>query len=159
MSPQSLAVPSAPPPSEDDQFTSSVWRKRYDKRPLSSNAVVAILDVEYNELAQSWKRFQDSLPSEDHVEFQERAQIAEDVFRVVQNVQTVWMSSSKQRLFMRSMALCDKFLSTLDPHSMLLVALPKNEFYVSLFYGVLQSILKVVILFLGMIAGMANLAS
>ena len=99
--------------------------------------------MEYNELAQSWKRFQENLPLADHVEFQERPQTSHDVQAVVRNVQTRWLSHPRQQVFSRSMTLCDTFVETIDPHAVLLMTLPKNESYRSLFYGVLQSIIKV----------------
>ncbi|KAI9037980.1 uncharacterized protein KD926_011412 [Aspergillus affinis] len=142
MSPQSLAVPAAPPPADDDQLAISFWRKRYDKRPLSANSIIANLDIEYNELATTWKLFQDNLPPEDQIKFDHRAQTADDVSAVLQSVQNIWMSSSKQRLFTASMKYCQKFRDTLELHTVLLNALPKNEYYISLFYGALQSLIK-----------------
>ncbi|KAE8157974.1 hypothetical protein BDV40DRAFT_276869 [Aspergillus tamarii] len=142
MPPQTSLVPAAPPTAEDDQFAASIWRKRFEKRPLSQHPVIGTLDVEYNELAQSWKRFQENLPFADHVEFQERPQTSEDVRAVVRDVQTRWLSHPRQQVFSRSMTLCDTFMETIDPHAVLLMTLPKNESYRSLFYGVLQSIIK-----------------
>lgn len=142
MPPPTSLVPAAPPTAEDDHLNSSIWRKRFEKRLLSPYPGIGTLDVEYNELTQSWKRFQENLPPEDQVTFQERPQTAQDVLAVVRSVQTSWLSHPRQQVFSRSMTLCDTFIDTLDPHAVLLTILPKNESYRSLFYGVLQSVIK-----------------
>lgn len=111
--------------------------------PSGRNPVITTLDVEYNELAQSWKRFHESLAPEDQVHFQERAQDAHDVLDVVRSVQSLWMSNPRKHLFSRAMALSNQFLSTFETHTVLLMALPHHESNRSLLYGVLQSILKV----------------
>ncbi|OJJ31116.1 hypothetical protein ASPWEDRAFT_119323 [Aspergillus wentii DTO 134E9] len=123
----------------DFQF---IWSKRFEKKCIASDSVTQELDIEYNELAQTWEIFQDSLPAEDQVDFQERPQDARDVLSLVRNVQTVWMSTPRQRVFSLSMTLCDRFLSTFDSHSILLMTLPECELYISLFYGSLQSLIK-----------------
>lgn len=110
---------------------------------LSSNPVIAVLDIEYNELTQAWKRLQEFLALENQVEFQERPQDYRDLSRVVRCVQDGWVSSPNQPTFTRCISLCDDFLSTVDPHSLLLATLPDCEFYLSLFYGAVQSIIKV----------------
>lgn len=110
--------------------------------PLRDPAI-AILDVEYNELLQSWKEFKDHLAPADRLDLHDSPQTEDDVVAVVRGIQALWMSSPRQRLFTRSMTLCDQFLSTLDPHAILLQALPNDEANRSLFYAVLQSILKV----------------
>ncbi|KAE8353677.1 hypothetical protein BDV28DRAFT_132676 [Aspergillus coremiiformis] len=142
MPPPTSFVPVAPPTVEDDQLNSSIWRKRFEKRPLSSQPVIGTLDVEYNELAQSWKRFNENLPLEDQVKFQERPQTLQDVLAVVRIVQTLWLSHPRQQVFSRSMTLCDTFIDTINPHAVLLMTLPKSESYRSLFYGVLQSVIR-----------------
>ncbi|KAE8144718.1 hypothetical protein BDV25DRAFT_87395 [Aspergillus avenaceus] len=142
MPPQTSLLPAAPPTMEDDQLLITVWRKRFEKKPPSLHPALGVLDVEYNELAQSWKRFQVDLPVEDQVTFHERSQSSEDVVAVVRNVQALWISSSRQQLYSRSMTLCDTFISTLAAHTKLFTVLPRNEAYRSLFYGVLQSIIK-----------------
>ncbi|KAF7586876.1 hypothetical protein BBP40_008205 [Aspergillus hancockii] len=142
MPPQTSLVPAAPPTVEDDQLNANIWRKRFEKRPLSSDPAIGTLDVEHNELAQSWKRFQENLPLEDQVTFQERPQTSQDVLAVVRSVQTVWMSHPRKQLFSRSMTLCDTFLSTIDSHAVLWMFISRSESYRSLFYGVLQSIIK-----------------
>ncbi|KAL5365190.1 hypothetical protein BJX96DRAFT_158715 [Aspergillus floccosus] len=136
-----LSVPAAPPAAADEPVA-SLWRKQFDKRPLSMNPAIATLDVEYNELVQSWKEFQDHLAPTDRLDFHDRLQTADEVLALVRGIQALWMSNPRQRLFTRSMTLCDQFLSTLDPHAILLRTLPNDEANRSLFYAVLQSILK-----------------
>ncbi|EAU34847.1 predicted protein [Aspergillus terreus NIH2624] len=136
-----LSVPAAPPAAADEPVA-SLGRKRFDKRPLSMDPAIAILDVEYNELLQSWKEFKDHLAPADRLDLHDSPQTEDDVVAVVRGIQALWMSSPRQRLFTRSMTLCDQFLSTLDPHAILLQALPNYEANRSLFYAVLQSILK-----------------
>ncbi|GAQ06755.1 hypothetical protein ALT_4076 [Aspergillus lentulus] len=104
--------------------------------------VIAKLDVECNELAQTWKKFQEHLPQQDQVGFDERLQEFRDVSAMIGNVQNVWMSTPRQRVFNRSMALCDQFISSVHLHLVLLSALPRNEAYIALFHGVLQSVIK-----------------
>ncbi|PWY74530.1 hypothetical protein BO94DRAFT_559678 [Aspergillus sclerotioniger CBS 115572] len=135
MSPQSVAIPAGPLLAE----LPNLWKKRFDKRHLSTNPVIATLDIEYNELVQSWKRFQDHLPPDDHVCFHERLQGPDDVLEVVSRIEPVWTSTSGLRVLREC---CDEFRSTLGSHVGLLTALPKNELYGSIFYSVLQSLLK-----------------
>ncbi|PYH93239.1 hypothetical protein BO71DRAFT_431170 [Aspergillus ellipticus CBS 707.79] len=136
MSPQSLASPVGS--SVADPV--NLWKKRFEKRHLSPNPVIAILDVEYNELVQSWKRFQESLLPDDQVHFPERLQGPDDVLNLVGTIDPVWTTShTGQRVFRD---FCDDFRSTLGAHTVLLKALPKNDLYCSIFYGVLQSLLK-----------------
>jgi hypothetical protein len=94
-------------------------------------------------LAQTWKKFHEHLPAQDQVDFDERLQEFRDVSAMIGNLQTVWMSNPRQRLFSRSMALCDQFISSVHLHLVLLSALPRNEAYIALFHGVLQSVIKV----------------
>ncbi|PYI13400.1 phytanoyl-CoA dioxygenase family protein [Aspergillus violaceofuscus CBS 115571] len=117
----------------------SLWKKRFDKRHPSTNPVIAILDIEYNELVLSWKKLQETLTPSDLVQFQERAQGPEDVLSLVSSIEPVWTSSARQRVVRDH---CTELRSTLHAHSILLSALPKNEAYMSLFYSVLQSTLK-----------------
>ncbi|PYI05229.1 hypothetical protein BO78DRAFT_152337 [Aspergillus sclerotiicarbonarius CBS 121057] len=135
MSPQSVPIPAGPLLAE----ISNLWKKRFDKRHLSTNPVIATLDIEYNELVQSWKRFQDHLPPDDLVRFHERLQGPDDVLEVVGSIEPVWTSTSELRVLREC---CDEFRSTLGLHGGLLTALPKNELYGSIFYSVLQSLLK-----------------
>lgn len=101
------------------------------------------LDVEYNQLVQSWKRFQDLLPPPDQVDFCPHPQDARDVVALVRAVQTYWRRGVRPSAFARAMTLCDRFLATMDSHRVLLMILPDHECYSSLFYAVLQSLIKV----------------
>lgn len=107
------------------------------------NPVIAVLDIEYNELAQAWRRLQAFLPLESQVEFQERPQDARALLAEIHNIQAAWMSSPRQRMFSRSMSLCDDFISTVDAHSFLWTALPESQSYLALFYGTVQAAIKV----------------
>ncbi|KAL2856663.1 hypothetical protein BJY01DRAFT_171658 [Aspergillus pseudoustus] len=109
---------------------------------LSRNPVIATLDVEYNELAKAWKRLQDLLPLPDQVRFQERPQTFQDVYNLVRDIQNKWASNPQQRLLSQSTTLCDTFLATLDAHTLPLTTLPSHQFYSSLLYAALQSIIK-----------------
>ncbi|KAL4807256.1 hypothetical protein BDV18DRAFT_159475 [Aspergillus unguis] len=127
---------------EDAQFSMVYWKKRFDVRHPSPHPVIAILDVEYNELAKAWKRLQELLPLSDQVLFEERPQTAHDVLVLISDIQATWASSPQQHLFNRSRTLCDAFITTLESHSILLAIIPSHQFYSSLFYGALQSIIK-----------------
>ncbi|KAJ8223157.1 hypothetical protein LV159_003474 [Aspergillus fumigatus] len=120
----------------------STFRGRISNALALRDPVIAKLDVECNELAQTWKKFQDHLPQQDQVGFDERLQEFRDVSALIGNVQNVWMSNPRQHVFSRSMALCDQFTSSVHLHLVLLSALPRNEAYIALFHGVLQSVIK-----------------
>ncbi|KAL4983480.1 hypothetical protein BDW68DRAFT_181583 [Aspergillus falconensis] len=127
---------------EDPQFSATYWKKRFDVRHPSPNPAIATLDIEYSELAKAWKRLQELLPLSEQVLFEERPQTSHDVQVLIQDIQADWASSPQQRLFSRSMALCDAFLATFGSHAMPLKALPSHQFYSSLLYGTLQTIIK-----------------
>ncbi|KAL6238660.1 hypothetical protein BDW75DRAFT_5045 [Aspergillus navahoensis] len=127
---------------EDPQFSATYWKKRFDVRHPSPHPAIATLDIEYSELAKAWKRLQELLPPSEQVLFEERPQTSHDVRVLVQEIQADWASSPQQRLFSRSMALCDEFLATFGSHAMPLKALPSHQFYSSLLYGTLQTIIK-----------------
>lgn len=109
----------------------------------SSNPIIAVLDIEYNELAQAWRRLRAFLPLECQAEFHDRPRDAQSLLTEIRNVQAAWISSPRQRIFTRSMTLCDDFISTVDAHSFLLATLPEPESYLALFYGTLQATVKV----------------
>ncbi|KAL4889368.1 hypothetical protein BDV59DRAFT_195777 [Aspergillus ambiguus] len=132
----------APPLTPDDSLAIRWWRNRFEKRPLSMNPAIGILDVEYNELTQSWKDFQEKLALPDQLDFVPRLQDADHLLSTVRSIQSLWISNPRQHIFSRSMTLCNQFVATVDFHHRLLVALPNHDVYRSLFYAVLQSILK-----------------
>ncbi|PYH47629.1 uncharacterized protein BP01DRAFT_220466 [Aspergillus saccharolyticus JOP 1030-1] len=129
----------APQSIDADAEAISLWRKRYDKRHPSTNPVIAILDIEYNELVLSWKKLQETLAPPDLVHFPERAQGPDDVLSLLSSIEPVWTSSPRQRVARDH---CIELRSTLHAHHILLSALPKSEAYLSLFYSVLESTLK-----------------
>lgn len=109
----------------------------------SRNPVIADLEIERNELAQTLKTFSRRLSPEDRVEGEEPP-TAHSVAALVHSLQSFWMSRPRQRVFGDAMALCDRFLPTIDTHARLLVVLPNSDrYHAPLFYGVLQSVLKV----------------
>ncbi|KAL4965693.1 uncharacterized protein BDV14DRAFT_172577 [Aspergillus stella-maris] len=130
------------PTAEDDQFPVVYWKKRFDVRHPSPHPYIATLDIEYNELAKAWRRLQELLPLSDQVPFEERPQTAQDVQTLLRDIQADWTSSQQQRLYSHSAALCDVFSVTVDAHTKLLTVLSGHQFYSSLFYGTLQSIIK-----------------
>lgn len=79
----------------------------------------------------------------EQVLFEERPQTLQDVQVLIRDVQAYWVSSPRQRLFSRSLALCDTFLATSGSHALPLTALPSHQYYSSLLYGTLQTIIKV----------------
>ncbi|KAL4764839.1 uncharacterized protein BDW70DRAFT_128947 [Aspergillus foveolatus] len=127
---------------EDRQFSATYWKKRFDVRPPSPHPAIATLDIEYSELAKAWKRLQEILPLSEQVLFEERPQTLQDVQVLIRDVQAYWVSSPRQRLFSRSMALSDTFLATFGSHALPLKALPSHQYYSSLLYGTLQTIIK-----------------
>ncbi|KAL2834245.1 hypothetical protein BDW59DRAFT_45259 [Aspergillus cavernicola] len=141
---------------EDGRFPVVYWKKRFDIRHPSPNPVIAILDTEYNELVKAWKRLQELLPLADQVLFQERPQTVQDVQALVRDIQDLWVSRSQQVVFTRSMTLSDTFSATLDSHTIPLTALPSHQFYSSLLYSALQSIIKASAKYPRVICGVMN---
>ncbi|KAL2802369.1 hypothetical protein BJX63DRAFT_115549 [Aspergillus granulosus] len=135
-------LPAIPRAAEDGQFPAIYWKRRFDIRHPSPNPTVATLDIEYNELAKAWKKLQDLLPLPDQVLFQERPQTSQDVYSLVRDIQSGWASHPQGRSLSRSTALCDTFMATLDAHTLPLTTLPSHQFYSSLLYAALQSIIK-----------------
>lgn len=102
--------------------------------------MIANLDIEYSELAQSWKAFIRHVPAENRVVWEERPQTATDVQALVRNLHTLWISQPGQRVA----GLCDRFSPTVESHSQILAVLPDGDlYYTPLLYGVLQSVIKV----------------
>lgn len=95
-------------------------------------------------MAHTWKRFISLLVPQDQVEFEERPQTGHDVQTLLGNIKTFWRSRPRNRVFSDSMDLCDRLLSTIDTHAILLATLPDSQsYYTPLLYGVLQSAIKV----------------
>lgn len=122
-------------------------RKFYPQIPnphnLGRNPVIADLEIERNELAQTWKTFTRRLSPEDRLEGEEES-TAHNVTALVHSLQSFWMSRPRQRVFSDAMTLCDRFLPTVDTHARLLAVLPNSDrYHAPLFFGVLQSVLKV----------------
>lgn len=80
---------------------------------------------------------------QDQVEWEERPQTVDDVKTLLGNINAFWTSRPRQRVFSDSMDLCDRLLPTMDTHATLLSVLPDALSYTPLFYGVLQSVIKV----------------
>lgn len=117
---------------------------RQSNKVSARNPALVDLDVEWHELVQTWKTFARYLPPEDQIEWEERPQTVQDVQALVRNIQSFWMNCPRQRIFSRSMTLCDRFLPTIEIHAALLTVLPGSEtYYAPLFYGTLQTVLKV----------------
>ncbi|KAJ5599524.1 hypothetical protein N7450_000591 [Penicillium hetheringtonii] len=119
------------------------WDRRYDRKPISKNPIIADLDVEHNELAQTWKSFIRHLPPDDRVDWEHRPQTRDDVNALINSLQSFWMTRPRQRVYSQVKVLCDQFLPTVDTHATLLARLPDSHFYhAPTFYGALQSVLK-----------------
>ncbi|KAJ5915231.1 hypothetical protein N7454_011126 [Penicillium verhagenii] len=117
----------------------SAWESRFDRKPVSANPVIANLDIEYSELAQSWKAFIRHVPAENRVVWEERPQTVSDVQALVRNLHTVWASRPRQRVA----GLCERFIPTVETHAHILAVLPDGVlYYTPLLYGVLQSVIK-----------------
>ncbi|KAJ5176173.1 uncharacterized protein N7482_002050 [Penicillium canariense] len=119
------------------------WEQCSDRKPISSNPILANLDVEHNELAQTWKTFVRHIPLEDRVEWGPQPPSAGDVVALVRSMQSLWKSPPRQRVFGPAITLCDRFLPTVETHALLLPVLPDADlFHAPLFYGVLQTVIK-----------------
>ncbi|KAJ5133498.1 hypothetical protein N7448_001474 [Penicillium atrosanguineum] len=112
-------------------------------KPVSSNPAIADLDIEHTELAQTWRSFVRHLIPEDTVEWVERPQTSQDVQALVRNLQSLWASQPRHRVFRFASSLCDRFIPTVETHATLLATLADSDSYHGpLFYGALQSVLK-----------------
>lgn len=110
---------------------------------LFSDPIIAKLDVEYNELLPTWRKFQEYLSPEDRIDFQERPQTVEDVLRVVCDAADHWTSSERRHAFWCSTAIFSRVAASMESHSIILSVLPDKEVYSSLLYAVLLSVIKV----------------
>lgn len=112
---------------------------RFDRNPT-----IADLDVEHNELAQTWKSFIRHLSPDNRVDWDHRPQTVDDVNALVRSLQSFWKARPRQRVYSQARVLSDQFLPTLNTHATLLARLPDaNLHYAPNFYGALQSVLKV----------------
>ncbi|KAJ5907453.1 hypothetical protein N7495_000135 [Penicillium taxi] len=135
--PRTMPLGEPTPPLEE------IWSNRFSPKAISTNPAIAILDVERNELAATWKSFGLHIPAEDRVVWEKRPQTARDLQALVLQLQAAWSSSPKPRIFNHASALCDQFLATLESHASLLAILPDSAiFHTPLLYGVLQSVVK-----------------
>lgn len=126
-----------------DQLPSQRWDRRYDRKPISTNPTIADLDVEHNELAQTWKSFIRHLSPDDRVDWEHRPQTVDDVYALVRSLQSFWKARPRQRVYSQPRLLSEQFLPTLNTHATLLARLPDANFhYAATFYGALQSVLK-----------------
>lgn len=111
---------------------------------LDRNPIIADLDVEHNELAQTWKSFTRHLPPDDRVDWEQRPQTVDDVSTLVRSLQAFWMARPRQRVYSQAKVLSEQFLSTVNTHATLIARLPdSNLYHAPTFYGALQSVLKV----------------
>ncbi|KAJ5172525.1 hypothetical protein N7492_005118 [Penicillium capsulatum] len=114
----------------------------WDRMPVSSNPVIADLEIERNELAHTWKTFIRWLSPADRLDTDEQP-TAHNVATLVHSLQSCWRSRPRQQVFSDAMTLCDQFIPTLDTHARLLALLPNSDrYHAPLFFGVLQSVLK-----------------
>jgi hypothetical protein len=111
---------------------------------LYRDPVIAELDVEHNELAQILKSFVRQLPASSRFEWGDQAPYVGNVVALVRNTQFLWRSQPRSRVFGQAVALCDRFVPTLETHATLLSVLPDADlFHTPLFYSVLQTLIQV----------------
>ena len=125
----------------------------YGGRLLATNLSVSdpkirSLDIEGNELNRAWERFRNTLPLEERVQFEKRAQTVADVINVVENVERVWRQKKRTGFFGKTKTYFRKICNTLGSHSTLLELLPSGSQYASVFCGTLQTLIKVSVEFL-----------
>lgn len=74
----------------------------------------------------------------------ERPQTFQDVQALLRNLQSLWGSGLRRRVFRFTSSLCDRFYPTVETHATFMATLPESDSYHGpLFYGALQSVLKV----------------
>jgi len=103
----------------------------------------ALLDTEGNELSRTWQKFRDVLPAEDRVKFAKRPAKLDDVFMVVQEADNKWQTQKDEGKLGKTKIIFRKICKSLESHSQMLEILPASSQYVSIFYGTLQSLIKV----------------
>ncbi|EPS28774.1 hypothetical protein PDE_03720 [Penicillium oxalicum 114-2] len=119
------------------------WERCFDRKPVSVNPVIADLDVEHNELAQTWKAFNRFLPPTSRVQRGDRPPAVDDVVTLIRETQAEWQSHPRRRVFDRPLALSDQLVPTLSIHATLMTVLPDNDlFHAPLLYSVLQTVIK-----------------
>ncbi|KAJ5673769.1 hypothetical protein N7462_009208 [Penicillium macrosclerotiorum] len=119
------------------------WERCFDRKPISANPILADLDIEHNELAQTCKSFVRRLLLEDRVDMGEQPPSPADVLALVRQLQTGWVSRPRRRQFANTITLAGRFLPTVQTHAALMAVLPDSDlFHAPLFYSVLQIVLK-----------------
>ena len=106
------------------------------------------LDIEGNELNKAWGKFRNTLPLEEQVQFEKRAQTVADVINVVENVEREWRYKKRKGFSGQAKTYFRKICNTLGSHSTLLELLPSGSQYASVFCGTLQTLIKVSVEFL-----------
>jgi hypothetical protein len=99
--------------------------------------------MEGNELSRTWARFHDILPVDDRAKFAQRPVQLDDVFKLVQETDKEWQTRKDAGKFGKVKVTFRKICKNLDVHSEMLTVLPSSSQYVSIFYGVLQTLIKV----------------
>lgn len=99
-------------------------------------------------LSHAWKVFRTTLPNEEQEELEGQVPSVSGLVGMVMSVSTAWnekRGSSKRGKFMKCFT---AFSQTLEAHSYMLEVLPVGNEYVSLFTGVLKTLINVRSLFL-----------
>ena len=114
---------------------------------LISDPKTRSLDIEGNELNKAWDQFRNTLPLEERVQFEKRAQTVADVVKVVEDVEREWRQKKRKGFSGQTKTWFRKICNTLDSHSTLLELLPSSSQYASVFCGTLQTLIKVSVKF------------
>jgi hypothetical protein len=97
------------------------------------------LEIETRQLQRSWKEFQESL------RYQEQKQQPEDLIREMRAAIDYWSAHRQRVLFRKSIKWAQECLGTMDGHVILMQALPDPKRYCELFFGVVYSIVRVIL--------------
>lgn len=108
-----------------------------------SDPKIRSLDIEGNQLNKAWDNFRNTLPLEDRVQFEKRAQTVADVINLVEDVERVWRHKKRKGFSGQAKTCFRKICNTLGSHSTLLELLPSGSQYASVFCGTLQTLIKV----------------
>lgn len=102
----------------------------------------AFLRAEGVYLSEAWTSFQERLPPEERATFEGRAPTILDVVKTVSDISATWELKRKQGKYGMAKQYFHNFSSGVGAHATMLEVLPAGNEYVSLFTGVLKSVIK-----------------
>ena len=103
---------------------------------------LAFLRTEGIYLSEAWKSFRERLPRDEQAEFAKRAPSIVDVIETIRSMSAKWETKRKQGSYGTTKRHFHKLCDGLNAHQTMLEVLPAASEYVSLFAGVLKSVIR-----------------